>query len=318
MKNKYKVCPFNYDGLSTRKEFWINFAVYIGFCAVWILVTVFLDSFFSIMPTPIEYLFYLIEICFAVLDLFFLLNLWSIHIRLINACGKKVWPFFVPFYNLYFLFCRPKTEEKALKKRSWLFPVLVFLGLVVMCINCICLIFVSVEIETKINHAVNKRSEAERKEKERLYQEELSRRIPDFVIPEMTEENYEFAYKLEGLFYFIKDNSDRTGEYSAFYRDNEIYLMGAPEVIVKNNDVLGFSRIKIGDSVEDVYRIFGDLDYRMNEKGFDTVSYGFSKQVNPEFIQYYSVEFFIEDGKVIKIIGFFEGDSISNYYDEGE
>jgi len=322
MKNKYKVCPFNYDGLSTRKEFWINFAVYIGFCVIWIIASLLFGSSFGIenlpiAPATVEYLFYIISICFLVLDLFFLLNLWSIHIRLINACGKKVWHFFLPFYNLYFLFCRPKTEEKATKKRKWLIPILVLIGLIVMCVNFICIILVASKIDTKINLAINKRSEAERKEKERIHQEELARRIPDFVIPEMTNENYEFAYNLEGLYYYIKDNSDRVDEYSAFYRDNEIYLMGAPEVIVKNNDVLGFSQIKIGDSVEDVYRIFGDLDYRMN-RDFDTVSYGFSKQVDPEFIQYYSVEFFIKDGKVIKIMGFFERDRISDYYDEGE
>ncbi|MCR5699198.1 MAG: hypothetical protein K6G52_06090 [Treponemataceae bacterium] len=322
MKNKYKVRPFNYDDISTRKEFWINFAVYIGFCVIWIIASLLFGSSFGInnlpiAPATLEYLFYIISICFLVLDLFFLLNLWSIHIRLINACGKKVWHFFLPFYNLYFLFCRPKTEEKAPKKRRWLIPILVFIGLIVIFINLVFTLLVSDDIENVFIAEEREREKAERMEKERLHQEELARRIPDFVIPEMTNENYEFAYNLEGLYYYIKDNSDRVDEYSAFYRDNEIYLMGAPEVIVKNNDVLGFSQIKIGDSVEDVYRIFGDLDYRMN-RDFDTVSYDFSKQVDPEFIQYYSVEFFIKDGKVIKIMGFFERDRISGYYDEGE
>lgn len=297
MKNKIRI--FDYAGTAARKEYWISFAVYAAF---------FLVRFAVVMIIPHFRRYDLWHVFTLVLDVLFILNLFSIHIRLINAAGKPLWSFFIPFYRLYFLFCKPNVNKTENKRRFWLIPVLLLMAVFSGSLNFI-VHFVAEEIVyDSYDSIVRKKNWEKRTEEARKLEEEIASRIPANVIEGLNDENYEYAFNLEELGNFIADNYDSESPDGTkkLYKENVMYVQGAPLVEIVNNELMDGFPIRIGDTVEDLYNTFGALRYRIMESG-DVVDYDFVQEVSSVYKVAYSVEFKIEDGIITSISCTFEG-----------
>lgn len=297
MKNKIRI--FDYAGKAARKEYWISFAVYAVF---------FLVRFAVVMIIPYSRRYDLWHAFTLVLDVLFILNLFSIHIRLINAAGKPLWSFFIPFYRLYFLFCKSNVNKTENKRRFWLIPVLLLMAVFSGSLNFI-VHFVAEEISYDSYHSiVRKKNWEKRTEEARKLEEEIASRIPANVIEGLNDENYQYAFNLEELGNFIADNYDSESPDGTkkLYKENVMYVQGAPLVEIVNNELMDGFPIRIGDTVEDLYNTFGALRYRIMESG-DVVDYDFVQEVSSVYKVAYSVEFKIEDGIITSISCTFEG-----------
>ncbi|MBQ5999538.1 MAG: DUF805 domain-containing protein [Treponema sp.] len=293
MKNKIRI--FDYAGKAARKEYWISFAVYAVF---------FLVRFAVVMIIPYSRRYDLWHAFTLVLDVLFILNLFSIHIRLINAAGKPLWSFFIPFYRLYFLFCKPNVNKTENKRRFWLIPVLLLMAVFSGSLNFI-VHFVAEEIayDSIVDVAnVRKKNWEKRTEETRKLEEEIASRIPANVIEGLNDENYQYAFNLEELGNFIADNYDSESPDGTkkLYKENVMYVQSPFLVEIVNNELMDDFPIRIGDTVEDLYNTFGALSYRIVKPGY-VVEYGFVQEVSPVYKVSYSVEFKIEDGIITSI-----------------
>ena len=301
--------PFDYTGTATRKNYWFCFLIYTLFLLLCVCVMYFTHRFRKNSG-------FFIIFSWAI-DLILFMNLCAIHIRLVNAAGKPLWAFFIPFYNLYFLFRKPSkpaendtdnTEQKiSKKKRYWLIPIFIIMGFLVGFADEI----ITLEAGEEIDHYVSsvkqeKLLENQHAEAKRMA-EEIAKRVPSNAIAELNDENYRYASALEELYYFIRDNYDSEEQEDSllFYKENYIYSLGAPSITIVNNQLLHDYPIQIGDSVEDLYRTFGALKYNLGKES-DSVEFYFQKSLDSDYVRYYSVTFIITDGRISQIKGLFE------------
>lgn len=301
MKNFFNI--FDYSGKTRRKEYWLNFLFY----------SLFLTLRFSLQFFVFKYCNVVLDIfigasSFSVLiDMFFLLKLCSLHIRLINACGKKLWNFFIPFYNLYFLFCKPQENTFEPKKRYGLIPLFIITNFL---IGFFFYIF-SVALSTTIIQSINKRNQIKQQEIYKKQAEEtkkeIERKTSGFIIQDKNEENYDFARQMQDLYYFMTINFDSTSpdENIIYYGKNFTNLRGVPNINLVDNTLLTNSSVQIGDPVEKIYSLFGGLTYYLHEKN-DSVSYIVYIPIDNNTYTECDISFDIIDKKIVSINGTFE------------
>ena len=301
MKNFFNI--FDYSGKTRRKEYWLNFLFYSLFLTLRFSVIYIVFYYFNV---NLQY--FIGSLSFSsLIDLFFLLKLCSLHIRLINACGKKLWNFFIPFYNLYFLFRKPQKNTFEPKKRYGLIPLFIITNFLIGFFIFTFTTSLAMEMRRSvINRNKIKQQEIYKKQAEET-KKEIERKTSGFIIQDKNEENYDFARQMQDLYYFMTINFDSTSpdENIIYYGKNFTNLRGVPNINLIDNTLLKNSPVQIGDPVEKVYSLFGGLTYYLHEKN-DSVSYIVYIPIDNNTYTECDISFDIVDKKIVSINGTFE------------